>query len=119
MTVELSQERRLELGHGDLGYGDIQMRDIRLDDDVLDFFRLVHQDIKEGRLIFCRVGDTGNRAVSLRVGVDEKDFFTYESECRSDVDRRRGLPHSAFLVGDGDNQLFSSKAKNTRSLYIT
>ena len=102
--VEFSAQRRLELGHGDLGDGHVQAGDVRADDDVLDTLVLVHQDVVKGLLVFLRIGDRRDRAVGLRVHVDEENLFPHQRDGGGDVDRRRRLADAAFLVGDGDDQ---------------
>ena len=41
--------------------------------------------------------------VALRIAVDEQHRATRDGERCGEIDRGGGLPHPAFLIGDGDN----------------
>ncbi len=46
--------------------------------------------------------ETG-RCISLRIEIDNKNTRTTFGERGPQVDRRRGLAHAAFLIGDRDD----------------
>jgi hypothetical protein len=49
--------------------------------------------------------------MSLGVSIDEKNAEAEQSQGGGDIEGSRGLPHSAFLVGDRDYQVFFSTAR--------
>ena len=71
----------------------------------------MHHDVKKRLGILGRVVQTRNGAVGLGVGIDKENSVAQQSQGGRNVESRRGLPYSSFLVGDGDNQNISSKAR--------
>jgi hypothetical protein len=120
MAVDLAKEGRFELGHGDPGDGDIETGNSRLGNDALELVFRVHQDIIKGLGVAVGVGEDRDSAMGLGVGIDQENAVSQKRQCGGDVEGGRGLPHSAFLVGNGDDQAVSSKdwvAKEFRLIY--
>jgi hypothetical protein len=58
--------------------------------------------------------------MGLGVGIDQENAVSQKRQCGGDVEGGCGLPHSAFLVGNGDDQAVSSKdwvAEGFRLIY--
>ena len=51
--------------------------------------------------VLARNAEAG-AGVSLRVEIDEQDFFADRRQSRRQIDGSRGFSDPAFLIGDGD-----------------
>ncbi len=73
--------------------------------DVVDD-RLAAQQLVDREPLAADVEAEPAGAVALRVEVDEDHLASQLGQRRTEVDGRRGLAHTAFLVDDRDNARF-------------
>lgn len=59
--------------------------------------KIVHRSLNVRRF------EERDRRVGLRVEIDEKRFLFFQREGGGKINRRRGLPDAAFLIGDRDD----------------
>jgi hypothetical protein len=56
--------------------------------------------------------------MGLGVGIDEEHSVAQQGKGGRNIKGGRGLPHSAFLVSDRDDQGFSSKARASGGIRV-
>ena len=62
-----------------------------------------HQNVIDGAGPLLPPDAETRRRVALGIDVDDEYALAHRSQCRPEIDRRRGLSHAAFLIGDGQD----------------